>query len=220
MWLRRFTDPAGAGARVPAALAAGMLLVLAACSSTPPASPAAGTPGTAAGAAAGALPPDGRAQFDQAVNAMAGGDLVDAELRFEAFVLQYPAVAPAWVNLAIIQQQNGNPAEARLAIDEALAASPEFAPALNQLGVLLRKNGDFPGAEAAYLKAVTVSPEYALAHYNLGVLNELYLKRLDVALQHFERYRELAGDDEQVDKWIADLTRRVASDQRSANVAE
>jgi hypothetical protein len=59
-----------------------------------------------------------------------------------------------------------------------------------------------------------------LAHYNLGVLNELYLQRLDAALQHFERYQALAGGDRQVEKWIADLKRRVAANQRTANVAE
>ena len=70
------------------------------------------------------------------------------------------------------------------------------------------------------MKAVTVNPDYALAHYNLGVLNELYLQRLDVALEHFERYQELTGDDEQVEKWIADLRRRVEASQRTANVAD
>jgi hypothetical protein len=59
-----------------------------------------------------------------------------------------------------------------------------------------------------------------LAHYNLGVLNELYLQRLDVALQHFEAYQQIVGGDKQVEKWIADLTRRVAANQRTANVAE
>ena len=70
------------------------------------------------------------------------------------------------------------------------------------------------------MKAVTVSPEYALAHYNLGVLNELYLQRLDEALRHFENYQSLVGEDEQVAKWIADLTRRVAATQRTANRAD
>ena len=72
----------------------------------------------------------------------------------------------------------------------------------------------------AYLKAVTVSPDYALAHYNLGVLNELYLQRLDAALQHFEAYQALVGEDKQVAKWITDLRRRTAANQRTANVAD
>jgi tetratricopeptide (TPR) repeat protein len=86
--------------------------------------------------------------------------------------------------------------------------------------MLLRRNGKFLEAEAAYLKAVTASPDYALAHYNLGVLNELYLQRLDSALQHFERYQQIVGDDEQVEKWISDLQRRVAASQRTANITE
>ena len=117
---------------------------------------------------------------------------------------QYPG---AHVNLAIIHTENDNDDEARAAIDAALALDPEHAPALNQLGMLLRRNGNFIEAEAAYLKAVTAAPDYALAHYNLGVLNELYLQRLDVALQHFERYQALVGEDKQVERWIADLKR-------------
>ena len=109
---------------------------------------------------------------------------------------------------------------ARVAIDTALMIDPDYPPALNQYGVLLRKNGRILEAEAAYLKAITADPEYAWAHYNLGVLYELYLQRLGDALQHFERYQDLAGDDPQVEKWITDLERRVAANQRTANVAE
>ena len=109
---------------------------------------------------------------------------------------------------------------ARAALDKALAINPDHPAALNQLGMLLRRNGKFLEAEAAYLKAVTAKPDYALAHYNLGVLNELYLQRLDSALQHFERYQEIVGGDEQVEKWITDLQRRVAASQRTANRAE
>ena len=86
--------------------------------------------------------------------------------------------------------------------------------------MLLRKQGKFEEAESAYLKAVTVSPDYALAHYNLGVLNDLYLRRLDTALVHYERYQALSGEDKQVTRWIADLKRRIGTQQRTANVTE
>jgi tetratricopeptide (TPR) repeat protein len=101
-----------------------------------------------------------------------------------------------------------------------LIIDPEHPAALNQLGMLLRRQGKFRDAESAYTRAVTADPDYALAHYNLGVLNELYLQQLDLALQHFERYVELGGDDDQVTKWIADLKRRITSTQRTANVTE
>jgi tetratricopeptide (TPR) repeat protein len=166
------------------------------------------------------IPPAAQTLYEQAVAVMASGDFVDAELRLKEFLLQYPDYPGAHVNLAIIHSQNENDVAAQAAIDAALALDPSHPAALNQQGLLLRRNGKFIEAEAAYLKAVTASPDYALAHYNLGVLNELYLQRLDVALQHFEIYQELVGGDEQVEKWIADLRRRVAASQRTANVAE
>jgi tetratricopeptide (TPR) repeat protein len=158
--------------------------------------------------------------FEQAVAVMASGDFIEAELRLKEFLLQYPAYPGAHVNLAIIHGQNGNEKAAQASVDAALALNPNHPAALNQQGMLLRRNGKFIEAEAAYLKAVTASPDYALAHYNLGVLNELYLQRLDVALQHFEIYQGLVGNDAKVEKWITDLTRRVAASQRTANVAE
>ena len=166
------------------------------------------------------IPPEALTLFEQAASVMAAGDFVDAELRLKEFTLLYPDYPGAWVNLAIIHANNENDDETRQALERALAINPDYAPALNQMGMLLRRNGNFLEAEAAYLKAVTVSPDYALAHYNLGVLNELYLQRLEPALQHFEIYQSLVGEDKQVEKWIADLKRRVAANQRTANVAE
>ena len=166
------------------------------------------------------VPAQALTMFEQATAVMASGDLVEAELRFQEFMLRYPGYPGAHVNLAIIHGQNGNDEAARTEVDAALALDPAHAAALNQLGLILRKNGKFLEAEAAYLKAVTASPDYALAHYNLGVLNELYLQRFDAALQHFETYQALVGEDKQVEKWIADLRRRVAATQRTANVAE
>ena len=156
------------------------------------------------------IPPQALTMYEQAVAVMASGDYLDAELRFQEFLLRYPNFPGAHVNLAIIHSQNCNDEAAQAEIDAALALNPNHAAALNQQGMLFRRNGKFIEAEAAYLKAVTASPDYALAHYNLGVLNELYLQRLDVALQHFEIYQQLVGGDEQVERWIADLRRRVS----------
>ncbi|MDH3612289.1 MAG: tetratricopeptide repeat protein [Gammaproteobacteria bacterium] len=201
------------------------ILVVAGCASSEPKSTAAGKPVAEEVSGGQAVPsPEIPAQaqtlFEQAVAVMASGDFLDAELRLKDFLLRYPAFPGVHVNLAIIHSQNGNDEAAQAAIDEALALNPEHPAALNQQGMLLRRNGKFIEAEAAYLKAVTASPDYALAHYNLGVLNELYLQRLDAALQHFEIYQQLTGGDKQVEKWIADLRRRVAANQRTANVAE
>jgi tetratricopeptide (TPR) repeat protein len=166
------------------------------------------------------VPAQALTMFEQATSIMAAGDYLDAELRFKEFLLRYPDYPGAHVNLAIIHTNNGDDTAAQASIDAALALNPSYAPALNQQGMLFRKTGNFIEAESAYLKAVTASPDYALAHYNLGVLNELYFQRLDTALMYFEQYQSLVGEDKQVEKWIADLRRRVAAAQRTANVAE
>lgn len=196
------------------------VLTLAACGSAPSTAPSTDEAYAVDEQGQRIVPPQAQTLYEQAASAMAAGDLVDAELRFKEFLLLYPDFPGAYVNISIIHAENGDLEAARTAVDAALSIDPDYAPALNQSGVLLRKNGNFSEAEAAYLKAVTVAPDYPLAHYNLGVLNELYLQRLDAALQHFQRYQELAGEDEQVSKWIVDLQRRVAASQRTANMTE
>jgi tetratricopeptide (TPR) repeat protein len=219
MWSPRFTDRATAWL-----ILLGTALVAAGCGSSPPKQAelerVASTQPVQEEAAALEIPPEAMTMYEQAVAVMASGDYLDAELRFQEFILRYPYYPGAHVNLAIIHLQDDDAESARAAIDAALVLNPDYPPALNQHGVLLRRNGKILEAEAAYLKAITADPDYALAHYNLGVLYELYLQRLGDALQHFERYQELAGDDPQVEKWITDLRRRVAANQRTANVAE
>ena len=221
MCLQRFTEIRQIVSRL---LLLGVILAVAGCASSG-SKPAAADRGRDGGVVngdrvAGEIPAGALTMYEQAVAVMAGGDFLDAELRFKEFLLQYPGYPGAHVNLGIIHANNGNGGAARDAVDAALAINPNYAPALNQSGMLHRRNGKFHEAEAAYLKAVTAQPDYALAHYNLGVLNELYLQRLDAALQHFERYQEIVGEDKQVEKWITDLKRRVAAHRRTANVAE
>lgn len=214
MLSRRFTKGRQSGVRLAAALGC---LCLTACATAPPQT------GPAAGgdtAAAGQTPAVVLTLYEQAVAVMAAGDDVDAQLRFAEFLLRYPNYPGAHVNLAILQARAGDDLQAESSIQAALALDPTYAPALNQLGMLRRRQGRFDDAEDAYLRALEVRPDYALAHYNLGVLNELYLQRLQAALLHFERYQSLGGDDEQVEKWIADLKRRLESNQRTANVTE
>ncbi len=164
--------------------------------------------------------PQAQTLFEQATSVLASGDLVEAELRFEEFVLQYPGMPGAHVNLAIIHARNGDDAAAESSLTDALLLDPQHVAGLNQLGMLLRRQGRFEDAEAAYLRALEADPGYVLAHYNLGVLYELYLRRLEPALEHFEWYQSLGGSDEAVEKWIVDLKRRIAADQRAANVTE
>lgn len=211
MLLQRFTKT-----RLRVLLVAACGVLLGACASGPkPAKDVASQPGQAK-----EVPGKAQTLYEQAVSSMASGDMMDAQLRFQEFLLQYPGYPGAYVNLAIIFAEAGDDKAVENSLTDALIIDPQHTAALNQLGMLLRRQGKFVEAESAYMKAITADPQYALAHYNLGVLNELYLQRLDFALQHYEIYVELGGDDDQVTKWIADLKRRIGSTQRTANVTE
>jgi tetratricopeptide (TPR) repeat protein len=164
--------------------------------------------------------PEALSMYEQAVAMMAAGETVEAELRFQEFLLRHPGFPGAHVNLAIIFADRDDFLAAEASLQEALTIDPEHTIALNRLGMVLRRQGRFDEAQSAYEGAVAADPGYALAWYNLGVLNDLYLRRLGDALQNYERYQVLVGEDPQVTKWIADLKRRISAEQRAANVTE
>ena len=165
--------------------------------------------------------PAAEADFAAALEAMASDDPVEAELRLEQFVLEYPQFPGGFVNLAIVYGQGGRHEDARAALDQALALEPMHASANHQLGILLREQGAFAEAEQAYLRALDSAPEFALAHRNLGILLDLYLQRSSEALQHYRRYQELIAEpDAIVERWIIDLERRVGTADDAAKLAQ
>ena len=87
--------------------------------------------------------PQAQTLYEQAVAIMASGDNLEAQFRFEEFVLRYPDYPGAYTNLAIIHAQNGDDAGAEGRITDALMIDPRHAPTLNQLGMLLRRQGKF-----------------------------------------------------------------------------
>lgn len=225
MWLQRFSNLAGELPGMRGIVLVGLCLLLGGCGSSPEtksgnagAQAVMGPDGLPVGERV--VPPEVQTLYEQAVSVMASGDFLEAQLRFQEFLLQYPDYPGAHVNLAIIFAANDDDQAVENSLTDALIIDPEHAPALNQLGMLLRRQGKFSEAENAYMRAVVADTSYSLAHYNLGVLNELYLQRLDIALEHFEKYQQLIGEDKQVEKWIADLKRRITADQRTANVTE
>lgn len=205
-----------------------MFLLLSACASTPEADVSGSE--TISGAGVKTEPvdtdkprvvPSGAATlYEEALASMAAADWSDAERRFNNFLRQYPDFPGAHINLAIILADRDDLQSAVDSVNNALRIDPGHARALNQLGMLLRRQGKFTEAESAYLLAVDSDPDYALAHHNLGVLNDLYLRRLEIALEHYEQFQELAGKDREVSKWITDLQRRIGRRQSTARLSE
>lgn len=201
----RSVAPAAEGASVAPAHAAP------AAGATATGSPAAGTAGSAGAATKEPDPVPDRAasQYAQALQLAKAGRTTDAELEFQQLAAAYPQFAGPHLNLGLLYLRDSHLNEAEASFKKALAMSPENAVAGNELGIVERKLGKFSDAEAAYQRAITSDPNYAPAHLNLGVLYDLYLAQPQKALEQFERYTAIAGENKQVSGWMIELRKRV-----------
>lgn len=189
------------------------LSALAACSTTGGAARTADVPGTEA---AYVLETHERyAALLARLDAGDAGALVDLE-RFSA---DHPGASGPLVTLGIARANAGDDAGALRYLERATAVcSSHCGPAFNELGVQYRRQGRFADAEQAYIRAIEAEASYAPVYYNLAVLYELYLPRPELALQNYERYLEAGGtaDSQDVEKWVADLRRRVGAKTAAA----
>ena len=68
------------------------------------------------------VPHKAQTLYEQAVASMAAGDTIDAELRFQEFLLAYPDFPGAYVNLAIIFAGRGDDQAAENSLTDALSS--------------------------------------------------------------------------------------------------
>jgi len=86
---------------------------------------------------------------------------------------------------------------------------------LEHLAIIARHEGQFKKAKRLYLQALENSDRPSI-HLNYAILLDLYLNQLDEALKHYTLYQETglaANKDIPLDKWIADLNRRIKRNQ-------
>ena len=188
--------------------------ILATSTGGPNASTAAGgvpAGGTAAAADAAPIPARAAQQYNQALQLMKSGRNTDAELEFKQLIVAYPQFAGPQLNLGLLYLHDSRLPEAEAAFKAALQVTPSNPVAGDELGIVERKLGKFSEAEAAYLHAIDAEPNYAPAHLNLGVLYDLYLSEPKKALEQFERYFEIAGENKQVAGWVIELRKRVGA---------
>ncbi len=180
--------------------------------------PEVSTPGAAA-APAPVLPPipeRAAADYARALQLMKSGNPTDAELEFKQVALAYPEYSGPEVNLGLIYLRTSRLPEAESAFRAALTRNPDNAIAGNELGIVLRKLGKFVEAEAAYQKAIAARADYASAHLNLGILYDLYLDEPQKALDQYQQYLSIAGDNKQVSGWMIELRKRAGLPRRDA----
>jgi tetratricopeptide (TPR) repeat protein len=207
--------PRASGALAPVDSQASAASTLAPSAAT---APAAATPGAAAGAGSNVTPVDAtpipeRAaqQYAQALQFMKSGRNTDAELEFKQLLIGYPQLTGPQLNLGLLYLRDSRLPEAEAAFKAVLEMKPANAVAGNELGIVERRLGKFAEAEAAYQRTIAAEPNYAPAYLNLGVLYDLYLAQPQKALDEFERYIAIAGENKQVAGWMVELRKRVGA---------
>jgi tetratricopeptide (TPR) repeat protein len=151
-------------------------------------------------------------RYADALALQQAGELAGAGRQFGALATDYPDRVEPRISLALVYAAVGEHEQAEELLEAAVADFPDSAVAWNELGILRRRDGRLAEAEKAYGRALEADPDYALAHRNRGILLDLYLGRPAEALAHYRRYLELAGGDEEVHAWIAELELRVPTE--------
>lgn len=151
-----------------------------------------------------------RAAYARALELMRDEDYEPAIEAFREITERNELLAGPYVNIGIAYRALDQPDEAREALNAALQRDPANGAAYNQLGLLHRHAGRFDEARTVYMKGIDENPEYAMLYRNLGILCDIYLQDPSCALDNFRTYQELSDqDDETVERWIADVERRV-----------
>ncbi len=157
------------------------------------------------------VPPQAAAAYADALKLMKAGRTAEAELPLKQLALAYPQFAGPQVNLGIVYLQGSHLPQAESAFKAALERNPGNAVAGNELGIVERRMGKFAEAETAYQRTIAAEPGYAPAYLNLGVLYDLYLGQPRKALEQYEHYVQLAGENKQVAGWMVELRKRVGA---------
>lgn len=148
--------------------------------------------------------------FDRALKFHRDGNWPEAELAWQELILAAPGLSGPVLNLGLVYEATDRPELAENTYRKAIDVNGLNVNAYNQLAILKRKQGQFSEAETLYNRALRVWPDDPTSHRNIAILYDLYMGKLEQALAHYERYRDLIDEPEPALKgWIRDLQRRL-----------
>jgi len=149
------------------------------------------------------------AAYNEALKHMRAKNYDTAILQMQKVAQMDERISGPWVNIGMAHKNLGNVDKARTAFNKALKINPNNPYALNQLAILNREEGKFELAEKLYMKALSTYPDYKNAHLNLAILCDVYLRKIDCALDHYQEYLNLSGgQDKQVTAWMSQLEKQ------------
>lgn len=157
-----------------------------------------------------AMAPDLLGQYKAALAMMAKGDYQEALPNLKTAVAALPDRPGPHFNLGIAQYHTGNLKDAMASLQYTVDVDPEMAAAHNLMGIIKREAGEFDTARKSYEQALDADPDYANAELNLAILYDIYLRRPEQALLHYNRFMDLKdGHDDTVAQWVTDLKLRI-----------
>ena len=200
------------------ALLSGVLLVLAACASSP--GPQRNSHIEIEESVGFTITVDARvsssvrSEYEAAVLLLEQGNPAAGIARLEAVVAEAPELSAPLIDLGIAYHRTGNLGAAETSLQKALALDPEHPIAHNELGIIYRRTGRFDAARRSYEAALAIFPGYHFARRNLAVLCDLYLGDRTCALENYEAYMATVPSDDEAAMWIADLQNRTGDQDR------
>jgi tetratricopeptide (TPR) repeat protein len=154
---------------------------------------------------------DARSEYERALALLRQDRYAEGIAILETVIEQVPDATVPYIDLGIAYRLAGDAGSAEDALAFAAALSPDNPIVHNELGIVYRESGRFADARTSYERALTVFDDFHYARRNLAVLCDLYLADLECALRNYTSYLDSVDSDSEVEIWIADLERRLAS---------
>lgn len=144
-------------------------------------------------------------KYAYALQLMGAGDEAAAMKMLNDVSQLNDSLSGPYANRGLLYLKRDDKAKAEKQFRDAIKRNAKNVTALNQLGVLLREKKDFKAARKNYEAALQIDKSHANAHLNLGVLCDIYLQDKPCAVEHFEAYQKINGEDKMVTNWLIDL---------------
>jgi len=151
---------------------------------------------------------DAYSRYDQALSLLQQERWEEAVAELVKLTMDAPDLTAPYVDLGIAYGHLGDLENAATALETAARLSPDHPIVHNELGIVYRRAGRFDDARDQYERALAVFSDFHFARRNLAVLCDLYLADAQCALQNYRMYLDSAGEDREVEMWIADLAGR------------